>query len=102
VLSRQNGWAQIQEPAGWVYDPYLAYDGTPAAPVPASPAEGGTLTYGVCNTSGLNVRSGPANTYSIVGGLTYGQRVRILERREGWAQIEAPQGWCNENYLSFN
>mgnify|MGYP001766479752 CR=1 FL=1 len=102
VLARQDGWAQIEDPAGWASEPYLVYDAD--ASQVAVPAQGSSeaITYGVCNTSGLNVRSGPANTYSVIGGLTFGQRVRILERRDGWAQIESPAGWCNENYLSFN
>jgi hypothetical protein len=36
-----------------------------------------------------------------VGGLTYGQKVKILDHKDGWAQIETPSGWCNETYLSF-
>jgi lysozyme len=106
VVQRKTGWAQIEQPAGWVYEPYLVYnpngsngDISPAASTPADPSP---VFYGVCNTSSLNVRNNPGGTNPIVGGLTYGQRVRIIDRRAGWAQIETPAGWCNESYLSFS
>jgi len=101
ILKRQNGWAQIENPAGWSNESYLTIDtpNTGAAlntPQPATPE-----IFGVCNTSGLNVRGGPGAAYPIVGALTYGQRTKILSRKSGWAQIELPAGWCNESYLSF-
>jgi len=102
VIKRQNGWAQFEDPAGWSSEAYISFEQTNSPlPVdnpqpPATPA-----SYGICNTSGLNVRSGPGVTYPIVGGLTYGTRVKILSHNNGWAQIETPSGWCNESYLSF-
>jgi lysozyme len=108
VLTRQNGWAQLEQPAGWASEAYLTYstngsgDGGAPNQDQASPPPAGTLSYGVCNTSGLNVRSGPGVTYPVVGGLTYGQRIRILEQSNGWVRIENPSGWCNASYLSIN
>lgn len=96
VLKRQNGWAQLEQPAGWVYEGYLAYENQTNPP-----PESGSAIFAICNTTRLNVRSGPGTSYPIVAGLTYGQRVKILERRNGWARIESPAGWCYEGYLSF-
>lgn len=96
VLNRQNGWAQLEQPAGWVYEGYLTYE-NPGTPLPT----GDSGLYAICNTTRLNVRSGPGTSYPIVAGLTYGQRVKILERRNGWARIENPAGWCHEGYLTF-
>ena len=104
VLNRQNGWAQIESPAGWCSEIYLTFDQAPAPvvdPPAPPPTPTPTLTYAICNTSALNVRNGPGISYAIVGGITYGQRVKIVNRQNGWAQIEAPAGWCNEIYLSF-
>ncbi len=102
VLKRQNGWAQFESPAGWSSEAYLTFSSngstTPTDTVPPTTTAG---SYGICNTSGLNVRSGPGVSYPIVGGLTYGQRVKILTHKNGWAQIESPTGWSNESYLSF-
>jgi lysozyme len=102
VIKRQNGWAQFENPAGWSSEAYLSFeqsnslDPTVSPQLPTTPA-----SYGICNTSGLNVRSGPGVTNPIAGGLTYGQRIKILSHKNGWAQIETPSGWCNESYLSF-
>jgi hypothetical protein len=69
-------------------------DPTPDPPLPDE-------VYASCTATGLNVRSGPASTYPVVGQLVYAQRVRVLERQNGWAHIETPAGWCNETYLQF-
>ena len=61
-----------------------------------------TQTNAVCTVRGLNVRSGPGLSYPVITGLTYGQKVKVLERTNGWAQIESPSGWCAEVYLSFH
>jgi len=101
VINHQNGWAQFEDPAGWSSEAYLSYEqsNTPAPIV--NPQSTTSTGFGICNTSGLNVRSGPGVTNPIVGGLTYGQRIKILSHKTGWAQIETPSGWCNESYLSF-
>jgi lysozyme len=104
VINRQNGWAQFENPVGWSSEAYLSFEqSVPSAPAESpQPATATTpASYGICNTSGLNVRSGPGVTNPIVGGLTYGQRIKIVTNKNGWVQIEAPSGWCNASYLSF-
>jgi uncharacterized protein YraI len=102
VINRQNGWAQFENPAGWSSEAYLSFEQTNLPTPIETPQPNSTPeSPGICNTSGLNVRSGPGVTFPIVGGLTYGQRIRILGHKNGWAQIETPPGWCNESYLSF-
>jgi lysozyme len=102
IINHEGGWAQLQEPAGWCSEAYLSFEQSDS-PAQEETSQSGTTsnTYGICNTSGLNVRGGPGVTNSIVGGLIYGQRIKILNHKNGWAQIEAPAGWCNESYLSF-
>jgi lysozyme len=131
VLIQQDGWAQIESPAGWSSEAYLSFQqdvpsdtpqqdvptdtpqqnvptDTPQQDAPSDTPSSGTTSqvttpeiYGVCNTSGLNVRGGPGVTYPIIGGLTYGQRVKILAQKDGWAQVQSPLGWCNQSYLSM-
>jgi lysozyme len=102
VVNRQNGWAQFEDPAGWSSEVYLSFEQTDSTAPEDNPQTPPTpVSYGICNTSGLNVRAGPGLTYPIIGGLTYGQRVKILNHSSGWAQIDTPLGWCNESYLSF-
>jgi uncharacterized protein YraI len=102
VIKRQNGWAQFENPAGWSSEAYLSFEQS-NSPVPIESPQPTTTpdSYGIVNTSGLNVRDGPGVAYPIVGGLTYGQRIKILSHKNGWAQIETPSGWSNESYLSF-
>ena len=113
VLNRQEGWAKIESPAGWSSEAYLSFqqdvpvdalklDVPVQAPsISPTPQKTGPEILGVCNTSGLNVRGGPGVTYPIIGGLTYGQRVKILAQKDGWAQVQSPSGWCNQSYLSI-
>jgi lysozyme len=102
IINRQDGWAEFQDPAGWSVEAYLSIEQNDAvAPDGSSQSSNTSDSYGICNTSGLNVRSGPGAATPIVGGLIYGQRIKILAHSSGWAQIETPPGWCNESYLSF-
>jgi uncharacterized protein YraI len=102
VINRQNGWAQFENPVGWSSEAYLSFEQSISSVPIDSPQPATTpASYGICNTSGLNVRSGPGVTNTIVGGLTYGQRIKILTNKNGWVQIETPSGWCNASYLSF-
>ncbi len=104
VIRRQAGWSQIEDPAGWCSETYLNFQGVNPSPSPTptpSPTPSNEL-YGVCNTSALNVRKGPGVSNPIVGGITYGQRVRILTQQNGWAQLQTPAGWCNQSYLSIS
>lgn len=71
------------------------------SPLPPSPPPPTTDLYATCTASSLNVRSGPGTSYPAVGYLVYGQRVRVLERQDGWARIESPAGWCSEKYLKY-
>jgi lysozyme len=68
------------------------------APIPQQPAPG---VAAICMALGLNVRSGPGPTYPVVGGLVSGQRVKVMERQNGWARFESPAGWSSEQYLKF-
>ncbi len=57
--------------------------------------------YALCTAQALNVRSGPGATYPVIGWLTNGQRVKVMERQAGWARLETPAGWSGERYLRF-
>ena len=74
--------------------------GSPQPPQPPTPPPSTDL-YATCTASSLNVRSGPGTSYPAIGYLVYGQRVRVLERQDGWARIESPAGWCSEKYLKY-
>ncbi len=59
-------------------------------------------SYALCTAEALNVRSGPGATYPVIGWLSNGQRVKVVERQNGWARIDNPSGWSGERYLRFS
>ena len=62
-------------------------------------------TYGkVSVNTSLNVRSGPSTSYSIVGSLTNGRIVKILDQRNGWYQVSYNSGkigWVSGAYINL-
>ncbi|ALC88760.1 hypothetical protein AM500_02305 [Bacillus sp. FJAT-18017] len=52
--------------------------------------------------SSLNVRSGPGTTYAVIGKLTTGKIVTVLQQKNGWSSITAGtvKGWVSSQYLS--
>jgi len=59
------------------------------------------VSYATCSAQALNVRSGPGASYPVIGWLSGGQSVRVLERQNGWARLDNPAGWSGERYLRF-
>jgi SH3 domain protein len=49
----------------------------------------------------LNLRTGPGNQYRIISSVETGDSVEVLERGDGWIQVNAAgkQGWVPEGYL---
>ena len=51
----------------------------------------------------LNLRSGPGNQFRILGVLTTGDSLQVLERNEKWTKIrtaEGEEGWIPGGYLN--
>lgn len=90
-ITEQNGqWAKITSPPGWV--DINALQST-------AEAELDDGEYMVCKAQALNVRAGPGANSPVVGWLEKGQRIKILDRNNGWVQMESPAGWSMEAYL---
>ena len=50
----------------------------------------------------LNLRSGPGVQYRIMGVVTTGDALQILDRGDGWTKVRVPEhgeGWIPEGYL---
>jgi len=50
----------------------------------------------------LNLRTEPGTQFRIIGGVSTGDPVDIVERTEGWTQVKLPDGklgWIPEGYL---
>ena len=95
IVESQADWSKIKSPPGWVENSALQM---PLDAVVDNVEDEGE--YMVCRARALNVRSGPGSVFPVVGWLENGQRIKVLERNNGWAQLEAPKGWSMETYLS--
>lgn len=63
-----------------------------------------SATTGTIMASSINVRSGPGRNYIVIGSVSYGERVTILETVSSddtvWGQIG--QGWIDMNYVDLD
>lgn len=61
-----------------------------------------TLKAVQCTADSLNVRSGPGTGYSIIGGISNGQRYVSIATSSGWHKIyyKNNTGWCYGGYLT--
>ncbi|MFH2102129.1 MAG: GH25 family lysozyme [Chloroflexota bacterium] len=108
VIETQNGWSRVETPVGWCASQYLDTNLSepiqapqPTAPSSAPVQTGAAEAFAICTANGLNIRNGPGTNYPVVGWLTNDQRIKVIERQNGWARIEHPAGWSSERYLSF-
>ncbi|AFY53111.1 putative peptidoglycan-binding domain-containing protein [Rivularia sp. PCC 7116] len=79
----------------------MGYSGTGGRFVSTQAISNGTATGVVQVRTRLNVRSGPAISYTKLGSLPSGQAVNIVNQRNGWYQLESPEGeyWVNSRYV---
>ena len=89
VISSKNDWIQVKLPSGktgWVANYLVTKQQAAAAPV--SQIES--------TTTGLNVRSGPGQTYSVIQTINPGTRYPIVQKNGQWIQIQLSgqsKGW---------
>ncbi|WP_434799405.1 SH3 domain-containing protein [Terrisporobacter vanillatitrophus] len=59
---------------------------------------------GIVNASALNVRSGPSTSYEVIGTLTSGTNVEILDRSGSWYKISYNNtyGYVSGTYITLN
>lgn len=120
-------WGKIS--SGWISMSYVVLDSEeeeepettePAPSEPTEPAEpteptepsepdtddsvdqSGTIIGYIKANGGLNVRSGPGTTYSIVGGYSNGDKVTVTQQQTvgstTWGKTE--KGWISMNYFT--
>lgn len=78
VVERKGKWLKVRDfenDVGWVYRPLTA--GKPHLIVKSKTA---------------NIRSGPGTRHKIVGRAEYGEVLRTLGHRSGWAKVRSPNG----------
>ena len=90
ILHQINGWGYTEE--GWVSMKYVD-TGDKDTEKPA--AKTGTITG-----SDVNIRKGPGTSYESVGKYQKGDKIEILETKDGWARTD--KGWVILDYVKVN
>ncbi len=105
-----NAWAKVQMvdgTQGWVnfgaLDTTVPASSLPITDAPVTPPAG--MNVGSVNTGALNVRSGPAPSYSSLAVTYNGHVVQLLGRNSSstWLKIrlfDGQEGWVNARYIT--
>jgi len=96
ILETRNGWGRTDE--GWVSLKYIDFDGSSSDDDDDDSDSVGTGM--VVADGGLRVRAGAGSNYEVVSGLKYGDRVTILETKNGWGRINA--GWVSMEFIDMD
>ncbi len=96
VTVKGEEWGYVE--GGWISMKYVDTGSS------NSDNGGGTTTATGNGTitaeGGLHIRSGPGTDYDSVGGLKKGDRVNIIETKDGWGRIA--EGWISMNYVDMD
>lgn len=111
ILETKNGWGRTNK--GWVKMDYVNTSGTSTGGSTGNSGNTGNTGSTGGNTSGngsttvqfkgivtaseLNIRSGASMESDKVGGLSFGDRVEILEKSGDWGRTK--DGWISLNYV---
>ncbi|MBU5336075.1 SH3 domain-containing protein [Intestinibacter bartlettii] len=109
IKDTQDGWHKINYKGndGWVSGKYISSSSNSSTS--GSTSNGSTSTgttqsskTGTITANSLNVRSGAATSYSILGTLSNGKTVTIYGESNGWYKISynGGYGWVSKTYVS--
>lgn len=96
ILETKNGWGRTSD--GWVSLKYIDFDSGSSSGGSSNSDSIGRGT--IMAEGGLRVRAGAGSNYDVVSGLEYGDRVTILETKNGWGRIDA--GWISMDYVDMD
>jgi N-acetylmuramoyl-L-alanine amidase len=101
IIKEKDDWIEIHLSSGktgWVANWLVTKSNS------SSSAVSSNKNVAEANTSQLRVRSGPGTSFRIIGYLSKGQAVTILEENETWVKISASfgEGWVARQYISLN
>lgn len=101
ILEKKSGWYKIKVSngkTGWVSSKYIKIT-TTSSNKPVTPTNSKTKTI---TANVLNVRSGAGTKYNIVTKLKKGDKVTVIESKNGWSKIKTSSnkiGWVSEKYI---
>ena len=90
ILETRDGWGRTDK--GWVYLEYVKFDD---AATEAPKTQTGTIT-----ATGLNIRKEPNINSESLGGYKQGDKVTILEAKDGWGRTDL--GWIKLEYVKMD
>ena len=94
ILEVKDGWGRTDK--GWVSLKYVKMDGTTSGSTGSSSSTGeATIT-----ASELNIRKEPSTSAESVGKYVKGDKVTILEVKDGWGKTD--KGWISMDYVKTN
>lgn len=93
ILESKNGWHKIKygNRFGYVSGEYISTSNT-NQPQITPPSSNGSKS-GVVTVTSLNVRRGYSSSYSKIGSLTNGNKIDIVESKNGWYKIKYKNGY---------
>lgn len=94
VTINGTDWGYVT--GGWISMDYVDTGDSSGSTGSTSTTGNGTITA----ENGLNIRSGPGTDYDSVGGLKKGDRVSIIEQKDGWGRIS--EGWISMKYVKMD
>ncbi|MGG3739482.1 SH3 domain-containing protein [Aeribacillus pallidus] len=105
ILSQSNGWYQVryQSMEGWIHSDYLKL-ATATTTKNDDQSNTQTKREGIITVNRLNIRSGPAPTYSVIGQANKGDKVTIVNEQSGWYEIlfGKKTAWVSGTYVELS
>lgn len=117
ILESSNGWNKIKltnSKVGWVNGSYLSNSSSnQSTSIPSNNQDNSSNSTqdndligksGTITVSTLNVRSGPSTNYGIISKTYKGNKVEVLESKNGWVKIKLSNskvGWSNAKYVNL-
>ncbi|MFD9624873.1 SH3 domain-containing protein [Peribacillus muralis] len=99
IIKEDGDWYEIRidsNETGWVAN-WLVERKSEASLVKKGSGQG------TISGSSVRVRTGPGTTFQVVGSLTEGTAVDIIEKNENWIKIKTAEieGWVSSDYLNI-
>ncbi|WP_169091788.1 SH3 domain-containing protein, partial [Paenibacillus sp. PL91] len=109
VSNEEHGWLRIKSDrvSGWAAGYYLKKVNGSVVTASATVQVGNVQKSSVATRAtvladSLRIRAGAGLNYKVLGGLTKGEAITIMDNREGWVRIQTPDGqagWVSDHYI---
>ena len=99
IIETQDEWSHVKSNNGlngWVYSSYIKKQASTSSEV--------GYNTGTVNVSYVNVRSGAGNQYSVKTVASYGTKVTLFNKSNGWYNVQLSNGttgWIYKRYIDF-